>query len=281
MNITIIGLGLIGGSVALDLAHQLETKVYGYDNNPNHAQEAIRLGLITEIISENQIYACSDVIIIATPVDQITNMLPSILDKIKSTTVVIDLGSTKVNITKAVANHPNRGQFVAAHPLAGTEFSGPGAATKGLFEGKKNIICDAEHAKPEAVNLALRIFKSLGLKTIFMTSTDHDKHLAYVSHLSHISSFVLGLTVLEIEKDEKNIFNLAGSGFESTVRLAKSNPKTWSPIFDNNKDNLLEAIDNYILQLNEFRTAIKMDNLNLLEEKMYKANAIIQILKEK
>lgn len=220
MNITIVGLGLIGGSVALDLKSQMNVHVIGVDTNLSHQEAAMDLGLVHEVMDLDAAVLKSDIIILAVPVDIIELILPNLLDNISKKSVLIDLGSTKDAICKMIWHHKNRGRFVAAHPLAGTEFSGPKAALRGLFQNKKNIICESEKSDPDALALALRLFDSLGMKTSFMSAQDHDKHLAYVSHLSHVSSFMLGLTVLDIEKDEKQIFDLAGTGFASTVRLA-------------------------------------------------------------
>ena len=226
MKITVIGLGLIGGSIAKDLKSQLNVSVCGVDSSPEHISLAIELGLVHTVATLEDALNGADIVVISVPVDKIEVLLPSVLNKIGSYTTVIDMGSTKAQICSAVSNHIHRGRFVAAHPLAGTEFSGPAAAIKGLFQNKKNIICESEKSAPDALATALRLFESIGMVTTFMSPEEHDKHLAYVSHLSHVSSFMLGLTVLDIEKDEKQIFDLAGTGFASTVRLAKSNPKT-------------------------------------------------------
>ncbi len=278
MIISIIGIGLIGGSMALDLSSQINVTVYGVDTNPDHCNDAIKLGLVKEMISLSKALAISDVILVSIPVSSLEQILPAILDQIKEHTVVIDLGSTKERICNAVSTHYNRGRFVAAHPLAGTEFSGPSAAIESLFRGKKNIICNQEQTDEDALSTAMAIFKSVGLSSQFMKAAEHDKHMAYVSHLSHVTSFTLGLTVLDIEKDEKQIFNLASTGFASTVRLAKSNPQTWSSIFDKNSPHLLQALDSYIKQLSLFRSAIATHNIEEMESLMTKANEIKRIL---
>lgn len=279
MNITVIGLGLIGGSVALDLKSQLNVRVLGADASVQHCTLAEELGLVHGISSIESGLDSTDIVVMAIPVDRIETLLPGILDRIASNTVVLDLGSTKSAICKAVDQHPKRGRFVAAHPLAGTEFSGPSAAQKGLFQGRKNIICEAEKSDRDALDTALRFFESLGMTTRFMSPEDHDKHLAYVSHLSHVSSFILGQTVLDIEKDEKEIFHLAGTGFASTVRLAKSNPVTWAAIFGKNKNNLVPALDEYIQHLIQFRNHLEADELNELETVMHYSNNLRNILK--
>jgi prephenate dehydrogenase len=279
MNIAIIGLGLIGGSIAKDLSSQLNVQVIGVDLNEIHQKQAMELGLVHQIMELDQAIAVSKVVIIAVPVDKIEILLPLVLSKVDDDVTVIDVGSTKAEICRIISNHPKRNRFVAAHPLAGTEFSGPTAALKGLFHGKKNIICESEKTDADALGISLKVFESLGLTTSFMSAEEHDKHLAYVSHLSHVSSFMLGLTVLDIEQDEKQIFELAGTGFASTVRLAKSNPKTWSAIFDKNKTYVLEALDSYILHLQHFRDHIAAQDTSATEQLMARSNEIKRILK--
>lgn len=278
MNITIIGLGLIGGSIALDLKSQLSLNVYGVDSSDSHSQTAIRLGLVHKVLPFREGISVADVVIVATPVDSIETLLPTVMDAVSEGTVVIDVGSTKGSICKGVEHHKNRRQYVAAHPLAGTEYSGPEAAVRGMFRGKKNIICDSHMSDPEAVVLAEQIFESLGMQTLQMHSSEHDKHLAYVSHLSHVTSFTLGLTVLDIEKNDKHIFNLASTGFESTARLAKSNPDTWTAIFDKNDIYLTEALDSYIKHLQDFRDAIANRDTAYMNALMARANRIKTVL---
>ena len=278
MKVTIVGLGLIGGSIARDLKSQINVTVYGVDNNPDHRKQALDLGLVHETKELESAINESDVIIMAIPVNHIETLLPAILDKVNGHHTVIDVGSTKEKICAAVNNHPNRSRFVAAHPLAGTEFSGPKAAIPRLFVDKKNIICEKDLSADDALDTALKIFNSMGMKTYFLNPGEHDKHLAYVSHLSHVSSFMLGLTVLDIEKDESQIFNLASTGFASTVRLAKSNPNTWAPIFGKNKKHLATALDSYIKYLEKFKEAIENDDNASSQQLMRKANDIRRIL---
>ncbi|HMS67722.1 MAG TPA: prephenate dehydrogenase [Saprospiraceae bacterium] len=278
MNISIIGLGLIGGSIARDLKSQIYVQVSGVDSNDNHCQMALDLGVVDQIISLEEAMDSSDVIIIAVPVDALQQLLPTILNQINDHQVLIDVGSTKKLICDAVRGHDKRGRFIAAHPLAGTEFSGPGAALKGLFVEKKNIVCESDLVQSDAMEIAMKIFDSLGMQTIFMDPSEHDKHLAYVSHLSHVSSFMLGMTVLDIERDEKQIFNLAGTGFASTVRLAKSNPKTWSAIFEKNNVHLSAALDQYILWLQKFKKAMDEGDRIAMESYMTSANDIKRVL---
>lgn len=278
MNATIIGLGLIGGSIALDLKKAgMVTRISGIDQNQQHATEALSLGLVDEIIQLAEVKS-SDLILMAIPVSALVKLLPGILDIVHSQAVVIDAGSTKSQICKAVANHPRRAQFVAAHPIAGTENSGPAAAFSGLFSNKTNIICEKERSSPEALKRALTVFDALGMNTIFMEPEEHDRHVAYVSHLSHVSAFLLGQTVLDIERDEKNIFDLAGSGFASTVRLAKSSPDMWAPIFEQNAEYLSQALLEYIMHLQRFQYHLMKRDAKELHKIMTEANRIREIL---
>lgn len=279
-SISVFGLGLIGGSFALVIRKEFpDIKIYGVDHNPDHASKAFELNLIDEIKSaDDQSVLESDLIILAIPVNAILEVLPQLLSNISPKTVVIDTGSTKSSICKIVRSHQNRSQFVAAHPIAGTEYSGPKAAFASLFKGKKNIICEFELYSEISKEKAKWLFELVNMDNIFMDAESHDKHLAYVSHLSHISSFMLGLTVLNIEKDEENILNLAGSGFASTVRLAKSSPDMWAPIFQQNKSYLSKALNEYILQLQHFQNQLEAGNSTELKALMSKANEIRKVL---
>ncbi len=279
MKTAIIGLGLIGGSMALDLRKAgLATALVGVDNNQDHARRALELGLVDEVADLDEAVIQADLIITAIPVNAIKAVLFRILDHISPSSVVIDTGSTKSMICKAIENHPKRTQFVAAHPLAGTENSGPDAAFMGLFSQKTNIICEREKSSGQALGVADRIFSALEMRTIFMDPVEHDKHVAYVSHLSHVSSFLLGQTVLDIEKDEKNIFNLAGSGFASTVRLAKSSPDMWAPIFEQNAEYLGQALSEYIMHLQKFQYLLMKRDVKELHRIMTGANHIRKVL---
>jgi len=282
MKIAIVGLGLIGGSLAIDLrSKKIATRLIGVDFNEGHARKALELGLVDEILPEERAFAESDVVILAIPVNTIGALLPSILDRIAKNTVVIDTGSTKTMICKSVTQHNRRTQFVAAHPISGTENSGPTAALKGLFEGKTNIICEKEQSSDSSLAVAKMIFDSVGMNTIFMEPDEHDKHVAYVSHLSHVSSFLLGQTVLDIEKDEKNIFDLAGSGFASTVRLAKSSPAMWAPIFEQNSEYLSQALLEYIMHLQKFHYHLMKKDTKELVKTLTNANEIRRVLDKK
>jgi len=279
MKATIIGLGLIGGSMALDLKKAgLVTELTGIELNKDHAAKALELGLVNGIDTEGKTIATADLVIISIPVSVLSQLLPSILDSVKKDAVVIDTGSTKSLVCKAVSNHKNRGQFVAAHPIAGTENSGPTAAFSGLFLNKTNIICEKEKSSAQALDIAEKIFAALGMNTIYMDAGEHDKHVAYVSHLSHVSSFLLGQTVLDIERDEKNIFALAGSGFSSTVRLAKSSPDMWAPIFEQNAEHLSQALLEYIMHLQKFQYHLMKRDVKELHKIMTDANRIREVL---
>lgn len=278
MNATIIGLGLIGGSISLDLKKAgLISRTTGIDLNASHAAEALSLELVDETVPLEGVKD-ADVVILAVPVSALVKLLPRVLDLVPGHTVVIDTGSTKSQICKAVGSHPKREQFVAAHPIAGTENSGPAAAFSGLFAGKTNIICERERSSAAALELALKVFGALGMNTIFMEPEEHDRHVAYVSHLSHVSAFLLGQTVLDIERDEKNIFDLAGSGFASTVRLAKSSPDMWAPIFEQNAEYLSQALLEYIMHLQRFQYYLMKRDANELHKIMSEANRIREIL---
>lgn len=279
MNATIIGLGLIGGSLALDLRHGGRfNKIIGVDASDENGKEALRRGLADEIKNLDEALPHANVVVLAVPVNSIVQLLPEILDKIPASAVVIDTGSTKGAICKSVKQHPKRGRFVAAHPIAGTENSGPSAAFRGLFRDKVNIVCEKENTDDDALQLALEIFLSAGLRTVYMNPDEHDRHLAYVSHLSHVSSFLLGQTVLDIEQNEKHIAMLAGSGFASTVRLAKSSPDMWAPIFEQNREYLSQALQEYIIHLQRFQYHLMKGNTHELHNIMQQANEIRRIL---
>ncbi len=278
-KIYIIGIGLIGGSIALDLkSHFSEATFFGIDANENHLDEAIQLGIIDKKATFDELEN-ADVVLVSVPVDVALVILPQILDKINDNALVIDVGSTKFPICQVVENHSKRRNFLATHPIAGTEFSGPKAAIKDLFQGKTNIICEVEKTAYKQQEMALDLFQKLGMRIRYMDPKSHDKHIAYVSHLSHISSFMLGKTVIEKEKNERDIFDMAGSGFESTVRLAKSSPAMWTPIFKQNKDNIIETLDEYILNLTQFKELLQSDNYDEVFNEMQNTNRIKEILK--
>ena len=278
MKVGIIGLGLMGGSFALDIKNPFpNSEIFGIDSSNKNLDEALELGLIDNKIDYKDLNKM-DLILISVPVNKILGLIDKVLDVVGDNTLVFDVGSTKGPICNYLKNHDRRSNFLAAHPMAGTEFSGPKAAIKGLYVGKPNIICEFEKTDKKLGKLALEIFDALEMKTIYMDPKSHDVHVAYVSHLSHVSSFMLGKTVIEKEKNENNIFDLAGSGFESTVRLAKSNPVTWTPIFLQNKTNLAAAIDEYIVNLNLLKQYIVDENQEELNKVLNNTNRIKEIL---
>ena len=278
-QVSIIGVGLIGGSFALDLRHHIpEVCITGIDHNETHLTEALALGIVDQTGDLNTLVT-ADLVVLAIPVNAALKVLPKVLDLISDQAVVIDMGSTKEAICRVVSTHPRRGQFLATHPIAGTEFSGPSAAIQGLFKNKTNIICEVEKTLPALGEAVITVFKTMGMHLRFMAANDHDKHIAYVSHLSHISSFMLGKTVIEKEKNERNIFDMAGSGFESTVRLAKSSPDMWTPIFEQNKINVIETLTEYIQNLNQFKAYMEKDDFEAVHNEMKNTNYIKQILK--
>lgn len=280
MNITVIGLGLLGGSTALALKEQLlECRIVGVDTSSQHAAQALTLGVADKILPLQSAVQQSEVVILAVPVNTIRDVLPDVLNLIDSKSVVVDLGSTKGLICQVAASHPRRSRFVAAHPIAGTERSGPIAAFSELLPGKQMIICDKEQSDIDALERIEYLFRNkLRMHISYMASDAHDRHIAYVSHLSHVSSFALSNAVLAREKDEQSIFEMAGSGFSSTVRLAKSNPAMWAPIFMQNAQNVHQSLSAYIEQLQLFKTQLEQQNEAGMYEWMEGANAIKTIL---
>ncbi len=277
-NIYAIGVGLIGGSLTKDIkTHFPDVVVHGISRKDTTLEQALSLGLIDKKATLDDLQH-ADLVIVSIPVDATVKLLPSILDNISDNTLVIDAGSTKEAICKIVENHPKRRNFLAAHPIAGTEYSGPGAAISGLFEGKTNIICEVEKTAFKLQEKALEIFKALGMRIRYMNPEAHDKHIAYVSHLSHISSFMLGKTVIDKEKNERDIFDMAGSGFASTVRLAKSSPEMWTPIFKQNKENVIETLEEYINNLTQFKKLMESDDFEGVFKEMKDTNHIKDIL---
>ena len=278
-RIAIVGVGLIGGSLAIQLHEKkLSSKLIGVDTNADHAQQAVKLELVDEVMSLDDAIAASDVIVLAIPVDTLVTVLPSIMDKIDKQ-IVIDLGSTKSQSIDAIKNHPKRGRYVATHPMWGTEYSGPQAAVRGAFENKAVIICNAEESDADALEWVKGMYKKIGMHLLEMEAKAHDLHAAYVSHISHITSFALANTVLQKEKEENAIFELASAGFESTVRLAKSNPAMWVPIFMQNKENVLDVLKEHIAQLTRFKESIEKDDNEYLMRLIEDANKIRRIIK--
>lgn len=278
MTVTIVGIGLIGGSLALALKDKgIAKKVIGADVSEEHRQKALSLQLVDEVKELDKAIEESDLIVLAVPVDAAEKLVPSVLNKL-SKQVVMDVGSTKAGILNVIKDHPKRKRFVATHPMWGTEFSGPEAAVHGAFEGKATVICNKEENDKDAIEKVETIYRKLGMHLVYMNAEDHDVHVAYVSHISHITSFALANTVLEKEKEEDAIFELASGGFESTVRLAKSNPVTWASIFMQNRENVLDVLNEHISQLRKFKACLEKENYEYLEELMVKANKIKKVL---
>lgn len=279
MTITIIGLGLIGGSMALTLKEKgFVQRVIGVDNNAAHAHQAIQLGLVDECATLEKAIDESDIILLATPIGAAEKLLPVILDRVTKQ-VVFDVGSTKHSICTSIASHPNRKRFVATHPMWGTENSGPTAAVKNAFMKKATVICSKEESDDDAVAIIEKIYGLLQMHILYMDAAAHDMHVAYISHISHITSFALANTVLEKEREEDAIFELASGGFESTVRLAKSNADMWVPIFMQNRDNVLDVLNEHIAQLRKFKACLEKENYTYLQELIENANGIRRILK--
>jgi len=281
MKIYIVGIGLIGGSMALDIqALDSDAVIIGIDSNEKHLQQALDLGIVHQTAALSEIEA-ADFVIVSVPVDVALEIIPKILDTIADETLVFEVGSTKNPICKIVNNHSKRSNFLATHPIAGTEFSGPNAAVRNLFLDKTNIICEVEKTSFKLQEKGLKLFKDLGMRIRYMEPKSHDKHIAYVSHLSHISAFMLGKTVIEKEKDEKDIFDMAGSGFESTVRLAKSSPAMWTPIFKQNKEQVIESLNEYIANLSRFKNLLELEDYEQIFNEMQSTNRVKEILNGK
>ncbi len=278
-KIAIIGVGLIGGSLAIQLHEKkLSSKLIGVDASKEHAKKALELELVDETLSLDEAIQQADVIVLAVPVDTMVSLLPRILNKIDNQ-VVLDLGSTKSQLIEAIKNHPKRGRYVATHPMWGTEYSGPQAAVRGAYENKAVIICNAEESDADALEWVKHMYKKIGMHLLEMEAKAHDLHAAYVSHISHITSFALANTVLEKEKEEQAIFELASAGFESTVRLAKSNPAMWVPIFMQNKENVLDVLKEHIAQLSRFKESLEKEDNEYLMRLIEEANKIRRIIK--
>ena len=279
MRLAVIGIGLMGGSLALSLKKKgFVSNVIGVDNNLDHQTEALRLGIVDEIMTLEDAVKLSDIIAIATPVNIAEKLLPSVLDLVDQQ-IVFDLGSTKEAVAQIASVHAKKGRFVPTHPMWGTEFSGPSAAQSDAFENKATVICNREQVDTDALLTVERLYKTLGMHIVTMNATKHDIHVAYVSHISHITSFALANTVLEKEKESDNIFELASGGFDSTVRLAKSNAATWVPIFMQNKENVLDVLNEHISQLKKFKSCLEKENFEYLAELIENANGIKRILK--
>lgn len=281
MKVTVVGLGLIGGSFALALrAKGIATEVVGVEANPLHAAKALELGIVDSVQPLAEAIEGSELIAIAVPVDAIPQLAVKILNRVTEHQIVIDMGSTKGELCEIISQHPARNRFVATHPMWGTEFSGPQAATADSFAGRNVVICQKELSDVKAVEKVETIYRTLGMDVLEMDAEQHDLHAAYVSHISHITSFILSTTVLEKEREEEAIFNLAGGGFDSTARLAKSSAETWIPIFKQNKYNVLDVLREYIHQLNLFRKALERDDYKEIEQIILRANQIKRVLQK-
>lgn len=276
-KIIVIGLGLIGGSLAKDIRTHFKCKIYGADTNATHKKQALELGIIDGIATENN-YKEADVIIVSVPVNKIAFVVKEVLYKVKESALVFDVGSVKQSICAELENHPKRKNFLAAHPLAGTEFSGPKAAIHNLFAHKVNVLCETDKTDWKVLDLAFSLFKKLDMRIKMMNPVEHDRHIAYVSHLSHVISYMLGKTVLEIEKNEQHIFDMASTGFASTSRLAKSSSSMWTPIFLENKENVIIALEQYIKNLQLFKEVLQNNEQDKLTEIINNANHIKNIL---
>ena len=284
MKVGIIGLGLIGGSMAIDLRRRgFADQIVGVEADPVNAAAALKIGLVYRVVGWEECVDESVVTILAVPVGVAVRMLPEVLDRFgesaESSKIVMDVCSTKEHLSRCVKYHPQRRQYVASHPMAGTEYSGPWAAMPGLYDGHACIICDSEESSPKAVRVVEKLYDTLNMRTIYMNSSNHDVHTAYVSHISHVTSFALALTVLDKEKDEKHIFDLASGGFSSTVRLAKSSPDMWTPILSQNRDNLLHVMDTYIEKMQAFRKAIEDSDEDGVRSLIEEANKIRRIIR--
>lgn len=279
MTVTIIGTGLIGGSMALALkAHGIADVIIGVDANESHAARALELQLVDQVLPLTEAVQSAKLVIMSVPVDAMNDLLPQVLHASNHQQVVMDVGSTKQPICQLASVCPNASRFVATHPMWGTEFSGPDAAVKGAFSGKATVICNKEASDADAVALVEQIYQQLQMHILYMSAEDHDLHVAYISHISHITSFALANTVLEKEKEEDAIFELASGGFESTVRLAKSNPAMWVPILMQNRENILDVLNEHISQLRKFKACLEKENYDYLRELMEQANTIRKVL---
>ena len=279
MKAAVIGIGLIGGSFALTLKDKgICEEVIGVDNSERNRAKAVELGLVDRTLPLDEAIPAADLIVLATPVDSIPLLAVKVLNKVDRQ-VVIDMGSTKQELCEVIAQHPRRGRFVATHPMWGTEYSGPEAAVHDGFEGRTVVLCDGAESDPDALKLVEDIYRKIGMPIKYMSSEEQDTHTAYVSHISHITSFALALTVLEKEREEEHIFDLAGGGFESTVRLAKSSPETWAPIFMQNKYNVLDVLREHIHQVQIFRRLLEKDDTEGLKQMMQRANRINRSIK--
>ncbi len=280
MKTTIIGMGLIGGSLAMSLRDNgLSEHITGVDASDKNLDTALKLGLIDKAAGLEEAVEDADLIVLSAPVDVIPTLAIKVLNRIGDSQVIMDMGSVKTELAEMISQHPKRGRFVATHPMWGTEYSGPESAVKGAFRGRNVVICDREMSNPNALALVENIYSTIGMPILYMSSEEQDLHSAYISHISHITAYALALTVLEKEREDNHIFDLASSGFESTVRLAKSAPSMWVPIFLNNKYNVLDVLREHIHQLQIFRKMLENNDEKGLIAAVEKANTIKKIIK--
>jgi prephenate dehydrogenase len=280
MTVGIIGTGMMGGSFAWVFREKRrEWRIVGYDALTAHAERAVEEGFIDDVLDLDELVRQSDLILITIPVSHVVALLPQVLDGINDKQVVMDIGSTKEQIVEVIRDHPKRKRFVATHPMWGTEYSGPENAVKGAFKGRVAVICNKHESDEDAVALVESLYDMIPMEKVYMNAHEHDIHAAYVSHISHIASYALALTVLEKEREEDKIFQLAGGGFESTVRLAKSNPAMWVPIFMQNRENVLDVLNEHIAQLRKFKACLEKENFEYLQELIEGANKIRRIIK--
>ncbi|SEM19110.1 prephenate dehydrogenase [Chitinophaga rupis] len=280
MVVAIIGVGLIGGSLAISLKEKgMASRVIGVDQQEQNIKKALDLKLIDAAATLDEAMQQAQLIILAIPVDALMQLLPAMLDKVQPQHVIMDVGSTKKKILELVAGHPNRGRFVAAHPMAGTEYSGPEAAIPNLFTNRTMVLCDVKNSDEDALEIIETLVDALQMRLVYMNAEEHDLHTAYVSHISHITSFALALTVLKKEKEQGRIFELASGGFESTVRLAKSSPDMWVPIFKHNRNNVLDVLDEHIHQLQQMKQLLEEEDYDAFYKLIQKSNKIRKILK--
>jgi prephenate dehydrogenase len=279
MVTAIVGTGLIGGSLAIALRkHEISTRIIGVESDAAHAELALEKGLVDEILPLADAIDQAGLIVLAVPVHTVARLLPVILGLLGEQQVLMDMGSTKQSIIQAIEKHPRRNRFVATHPMWGTEYSGPAAAVPGAFSGRAAVICNQEESAPDALQCVEDMYRAIGMRILYMNAGEHDLHTAYISHISHITSFALANTVLEKEKEEHTIFELASAGFESTVRLAKSNPDMWLPIFMHNRENVLDVLNEHITQLKKFKSCLEKENYEWLNDLMVHANSIKKII---
>ena len=280
MKVGIIGLGLMGGSFALALKKVYKEKgqkleIIGLDNNDQHCLEALELKIADKITDDINDLLNLDLIVLTIPVNAIIEIMPQLKGASEDTTI-IDFGSTKEKIVKAIPKEI-RENFVAAHPMAGTEKFGPSAADKKLFRGKVVVLCDTQENSPKHLKKAKNIFKELGMKIFYMDAVSHDRHAAYISHMPHAVSYSLANAVMK-QENPKEILALAGGGFESMSRIAKSSPNMWIDVFKQNKENLLEAVDCMSNELDNFKKMVQENRWDDLKDWILSANRLHEIL---